>query len=973
MSDSDEENFAKFGVPLEPLDEDNIPRKKAITIEEQFAYDAQGRRRFHGAFTGGFSAGYFNSVGTRDGWRPQQFKSSRSSKAENVSQRPEDFMDEEDTSEFGIAPKGIRATSDYVDHGQKGKKRERSQQNSTGPIPGIPVLQELLKPAMESVGVVLLKKMGWKPGQGIGPRLTKKEKAKMKYHNEKVKTYGCALPKSVQKEASTGSDESDLEMDITLAPDDYEPYRCNPKDNYFGIGYTGLDRNPVLSGHVNLFDLPAFNIQDKNKKLSIRGQAFGVGAFEADDDDIYEREDMSRYDFTLGPEHKKKSRWSKHDHVMSHDCLEGFINAKNNLKAENLFPPPVLPKNFVPVHLVRKSRFYPPIEFQPQNNKHRELNAKDRGRILDDGSQSTNLISTSLPITTVTKCSTDNRTQSVASNIIHRTLNLDGKKFAEEKQKNEVHQTTSSGSWMDKLNAQSFVKGGIENKTLKFEGNLTKLSDFNVNDISETVSNNQENSEKSGESFRNKIVFAEPDKQSRFEKYLTFLKNNEADKLESIQPMSLTEWEREQEAVEFRQAAKIYNNTIGCLSDKFTNGDKFSNTNIPLLNDSLKSDVQSAVKLKMFGKLTHTICDWKPASIVCKRFNIPEPKTGCANPEVDKKVKKFSVFESLDWSESSKFAKAVNVELNKTLSISDVSKCHTQLLVDKDLNSSSTNVQDIDNSEELTGRSISTKLKHFEASYEKIFGTGIPEISPSRLNVKVIDANDSTCSNLINQQEDSFKVKDTVNELNKGTLEEKKDLFKAIFLSSSEDSESEIEESVDSEEIKSVLIGKVAEEMNKQRNTSPPRGIFAKLDLNNFTSPSSLHKEVDVNSPASEVSSRLTSNDEVKPKDADNTNESLAEVSLLPNAYGPALPIRRIPIDNEEGSAVGAQSSKPIFKSIVGSSSDKDLQFDGKWVERDRLKKSKKEKKKSKHKDRRHSRHKRKSKKEKRQSGLSYK
>lgn len=83
-------------------------------------------------------------MGTRDGWRPQQFKSSRSSKADNVVQRPEDFMDEEDTSLFGIAPKGIRATSDYADHGQKGKKRERISQE--GPIPGTPILKELLRP-----------------------------------------------------------------------------------------------------------------------------------------------------------------------------------------------------------------------------------------------------------------------------------------------------------------------------------------------------------------------------------------------------------------------------------------------------------------------------------------------------------------------------------------------------------------------------------------------------------------------------------------------------------------------------------------------------------------------------------------------------------------------------------------------------------------------------------------------------------
>ena len=29
--------------------------------------DEEGRRRFHGAFTGGFSAGYYNTVGSKEG------------------------------------------------------------------------------------------------------------------------------------------------------------------------------------------------------------------------------------------------------------------------------------------------------------------------------------------------------------------------------------------------------------------------------------------------------------------------------------------------------------------------------------------------------------------------------------------------------------------------------------------------------------------------------------------------------------------------------------------------------------------------------------------------------------------------------------------------------------------------------------------------------------------------------------------
>ena len=46
---------------------DEVPTKPA-QYAEQAVKDARGRyQRFHGAFTGGFSAGYFNSVGTKEG------------------------------------------------------------------------------------------------------------------------------------------------------------------------------------------------------------------------------------------------------------------------------------------------------------------------------------------------------------------------------------------------------------------------------------------------------------------------------------------------------------------------------------------------------------------------------------------------------------------------------------------------------------------------------------------------------------------------------------------------------------------------------------------------------------------------------------------------------------------------------------------------------------------------------------------
>ena len=183
--DDDDDTFVSFGTPAEPLEED-APRKKPVPIHEQIVIDSQGRRRFHGAFSGGFSAGYFNTVGTKDGWSPSTFVSSRSKKNEKVRQRPEDFMDDEDLSEFGIAPKKIATTGEFLPSRQEQKQQQLAwEQPSSGlkknaaektVIPGVPPLQNLVLPARLSIGVKLLKEMGWRQGQGVGPRVRRTRK-----------------------------------------------------------------------------------------------------------------------------------------------------------------------------------------------------------------------------------------------------------------------------------------------------------------------------------------------------------------------------------------------------------------------------------------------------------------------------------------------------------------------------------------------------------------------------------------------------------------------------------------------------------------------------------------------------------------------------------------------------------------------------------------------------------------------------
>ena len=48
-------------------EEEDIARRRKAEFDNQVVKDKQGRRRFHGAFTGGFSAGFFNTVGTQEG------------------------------------------------------------------------------------------------------------------------------------------------------------------------------------------------------------------------------------------------------------------------------------------------------------------------------------------------------------------------------------------------------------------------------------------------------------------------------------------------------------------------------------------------------------------------------------------------------------------------------------------------------------------------------------------------------------------------------------------------------------------------------------------------------------------------------------------------------------------------------------------------------------------------------------------
>ena len=175
-------NFCTIGTPLPDLLSSHGKKdaNELKPIWQQEARDAQGRRRFHGAFTGGFSAGYFNTVGSKEGWTPSAFRSSRTDRRDGKTRdqplagRVEDFMDEEDLEDWKAAQQ-VSTSSSFGGGSGTGIAGSRTD---TDPLATV-LFGSAGVSSNESVGFQLLRRMGWKEGQGLGPRFDAKKKARL--------------------------------------------------------------------------------------------------------------------------------------------------------------------------------------------------------------------------------------------------------------------------------------------------------------------------------------------------------------------------------------------------------------------------------------------------------------------------------------------------------------------------------------------------------------------------------------------------------------------------------------------------------------------------------------------------------------------------------------------------------------------------------------------------------------------------
>ncbi|KKZ68584.1 hypothetical protein EMCG_01033 [[Emmonsia] crescens] len=285
--------YAIYGTPLPPLDPEVRDDGSYVPVWKQEVRDDRGRKRLHGAFTGGFSAGYFNTVGSKEGWTPSTFVSSRRNRAKDTNQstqqqqRPEDFMDEEDLREAEEARK-LQTAEEYAGFGSTAADATR-----------LGGLMDLFKTTGETIGVKLLKRMGWKEGQGIGPKVRRKADL---------------------------DDGADAEGKVHLfAPANPPMISFMKKNDYKGLGFEGEARLEAHTGPETAtkpgtltrgedsdeFGGPKLSTNGRmsHKQKQSRKGGFGVGILNdtgSDDEDPYEMGPQISYNRFI--DHEKKTK-----------------------------------------------------------------------------------------------------------------------------------------------------------------------------------------------------------------------------------------------------------------------------------------------------------------------------------------------------------------------------------------------------------------------------------------------------------------------------------------------------------------------------------------------------------------------------------------------------------------------------------------------------------------------------------------
>lgn len=247
-------------------------------------------------------------------------------------------------------------------------------------------VMDLLKPPPEeTMGVKLLKRMGWKDGQGVGPKVRRA---------------------AVVSDDGSGHEAKEDRKFHYFAPQNSALVTLEKKDNYSGLGYTGSMKQESIRDQ---------RLEPKVENLPVRKGGLGVGILneeDEDDEDIYEIKPKSAYNRVIGGDKKKTAKPTtklvtpaKHVFIPKkigsskagtnlRKCfdgrlpLSGFILASEPIETKDgWYPPPEVPQDWTPAasQATHSSSVIEPRQLsQKASNQETKLDPRSRGLILGE-------------------------------------------------------------------------------------------------------------------------------------------------------------------------------------------------------------------------------------------------------------------------------------------------------------------------------------------------------------------------------------------------------------------------------------------------------------------------------------------------------------------------------------------------------------------------------------------------------------
>eukprot|EP00808_Paulinella_micropora_P008622 g17898.t1 len=614
-----------------------------------------GGKRFHGAFTGGFTAGYFNTVGTKEGWTPSTFSSSRSNRAEQKLSRPEDFMDSEDLGEQAIAGHTLRARSDF--NLPDSRLSNKSDMDSR--------MQQVLVAPSDSVGVQLLRQMGWREGQGVGAN---KEKRQGKVA---PRVYGASLPPHMRVAESTSSVPSDEDLDVgekmegidgskLEAQEAVSLYRAKRKDDEYGLGFDIRKANPEMHSSSAL----AFRGESSNdaetggigpgsssRGLSLEqkaGGAFGLGALEFTDgdEDIYKSDSLSNYDIELTTErsHSRFDREAKTRQGAAAAAASGqhveFVPAQARNVPVKTWPRLAVPGDYVTMHRWQG----PALELTPDVQllaskfllgAAARVSFAQAATPMDHMTRANLLGEAALPVRHAPSVSASNSTS---------TAGVDRPVRKNRAAKWDVKPEQST-------NAQPLTFG-LMSESDRLRVASTLASNFEVSNVilpEEPAGLVMSSAERQAAREKAELQFpTEPEKQGRWLHYLAWCRSQgqEGQQSERAEFDALI---ARHKLVKISTVTQQHTPKLGPLPpgavaisgirDRATRfiDEAVAGTTAEKIAQKSEVEYIKAAAQGQYGPLTRDTKQWRPERLLCKRFNLPDPYEGVAPEDVDEK------------------------------------------------------------------------------------------------------------------------------------------------------------------------------------------------------------------------------------------------------------------------------------------------------------------------------------------------